>query len=258
MNQYGFYDYYDTVPYMPDAQMSASSEMGALFGVVMGIILVFYVLALAVAIAFYVLQSVGIYTIAKRRGIHKPWLAWLPVGNMWILGSLSDQYQYVKMGKVTNRRKVLLILYAVMLVASVLSTVGTVIAIVNATIFNGGEVALGVGGTLLSNLLVTGVSIAAMVMEYIALYDVFRSCNPDNSVAFLILGIFLPVTLPFFLFFNRKKDGGMPPRKKPATEQLPEEICQTEPVAEEIPVQEVPAEPEAQEQEATQEEPTEE
>ena len=44
-------------------------------------------------IAMYVLSAWGMYTIANRRGIHRPWLAWIPVANMWILGSISDQYQ---------------------------------------------------------------------------------------------------------------------------------------------------------------------
>lgn len=259
MNQYGFYDYYDSVPYMPDAQITVGNEIGAAFGMLMGVILVIYIVMMAICIGFYVLQSLGIYTIAKRRGIRKPWLAWIPVGDVWIIGSISDQYQYVKQGKVTNRRKVILILYVVILAASFLSIVGAVAAIVNAVMSNGGEAALGVGGSLLSSLLMTGVAIAAMVMEYIALYDVFRSCDPDNSVAFLVLSIFIPVTMPFFLFFNRKKDKGMPPRKKPAPEQLPEEKVQTVntevvieaeeiPVQEEAPVQEAPVQEEATEE----------
>lgn len=265
MNQYGFYDYYDSVPYMPDAQITAGNEIGAAFGVLLGVFMVIYIVMMAICIGFYVLQSLGIYTIAKRRGIHNPWLAWLPIGNMWMLGSISDQYQYVKQGKVTNRRKVILILYVVTLAASVLSTVGAVAAIVNAAMSNGGEVAIGVGGMLLSSLLLTGVAIAAMVMEYIILYDVYRSCDPDNSVAFLVLSIFIPVTMPFFLFFNRKKDKGMPPRRQPAPEQLPEEKTQTVDTevvveAEAVPVQEqVPVQEEAPVQEApAQEEPTEE
>ena len=42
-------------------------------------------------IASYVLSSMAVYTIARRRGLRKPWLAWIPVANVWLLGSLSDQ-----------------------------------------------------------------------------------------------------------------------------------------------------------------------
>ena len=45
------------------------------------------------------------------------------------------------------------------------------------------------------------------------MYDLYTSCSPQNNVLFLVLSIFFTVTEPFFLFFLRKKDGGMPPRR---------------------------------------------
>ena len=47
-----------------------------------------------------------------------------------------------------------------------------------------------------------------------ALYDVYTSMDPKNSVVFTVLSILFNVTEPFFLFFNRNKDAGMPPRKQ--------------------------------------------
>ncbi len=42
------------------------------------------------SIVSYVLFSLGLYTVAKRRMINHPWLSWIPVANIWILGSLSE------------------------------------------------------------------------------------------------------------------------------------------------------------------------
>jgi len=53
-----------------------------------------------------------------------------------------------------------------------------------------------------------------MVIRYIAMYDLYTSCNPQNNVLFLVLSIFFTVTEPFFLFFIRNKDEGMPPRRQ--------------------------------------------
>jgi hypothetical protein len=47
-----------------------------------------------------------------------------------------------------------------------------------------------------------------------ALYDVYRSLDPANAVLYLVLSILFSPTEPFFLFFNREKDLGMPPRKR--------------------------------------------
>ena len=60
-----------------------------------------------------------------------------------------------------------------------------------------------------------GISIAYAVFRYMALYDIYKSLDPENCVLFLVLSILFGITEPFFLFFSREKDGGMPPRKQP-------------------------------------------
>ena len=75
-----------------------------------------------------------------------------------------------------------------------------------------------------------------------AIYDVYRSLDPKNSVMYLVLSIVFPVTEPCFLFFNRNKDAGMPPRRQPAYD-VPETVC-TQPETGWEPVREEPAEQE--------------
>ena len=161
----------------------------------------------------YIFQSIALYSMAKNRGIQNPWLAWLPIGNYWIAGSLADQYQYVVNDKVVNRRKILLILsIAGALVASLVSSVAT--GSLTLTLSKNAEhfAMLGATGDLLS-LLFSGLEIATFVFWQICLYDIYSSCNPRHNVLFLVLGIIFGVTIPYFLFFNRKKELGMPPRK---------------------------------------------
>ena len=74
---------------------------------------------------------------------------------------------------------------------------------------------------LLTGLLTFAANITGVVFRYIAYHKLFTSSDPNNAVAFLIIGIFIPVTLPFFVFACRKKDRGMPPRKQtPQREQI--------------------------------------
>jgi len=61
-------------------------------------------------IASYVLTSMALYSMATRRGIGKAWLSWVPGLNVWIIGSLSDQYRYVVKGQYRSKRKLLLTL----------------------------------------------------------------------------------------------------------------------------------------------------
>lgn len=183
-----------------------------------------YVLVLTiVGTVQYVLQSVGLYSIAKRRGIHNPWLAWIPVGSSWMIGCISDQYQYVVKGKVRNKRKTLLVLNILSVIIAVAFVVCNVVLMGSLFSSMEGPEALDaltpVLLMMLFALVVTGISIAMTVITYIALYDLYTSCDPGNSVLFLILGIFFSIAQPLLIFLCRNKDLGMPPRKpQPAVE----------------------------------------
>ena len=178
-------------------------------------------------IATYVLSSLGLYTLASRRGIGNAWLSWVPVLNIWIIGSLSDQYQYVVKGKVKSKRKSLLILNIVnMLIALLMVGICIFMAVelVTSSIYGVPEeellsVAMGSLFAVIGLLFpLVGVAVAIAVLRYMALYDIYTSTDPANSVLFTVLSILFSVTEPFFLFFNRDKDNGMPP-KKPAPQE---------------------------------------
>ena len=100
--------------YSYDYAYASGDEFASLM--VAGVYLVYCLFAFGLSIAAYVLSSLGVYTIAKRRNINHPWMAWVPVANGWVVGSLADQYRYVKLGKVKNKRKWLPILECLMLV----------------------------------------------------------------------------------------------------------------------------------------------
>ena len=183
-------------------------------GVVTGILLIVWFLAMGFSLVMYVLNAVGLYRIAKRRGIHHAWLAWVPIGCNWLLGSISDHYQYVAKQKVTSKRKVLLIL-SLILVACLFVLFGGVVALVLATEGMAGDAAmvLAVALMLIAYLGMLGLAIAITVFCYIAYYDLFRSCKPGNAVLFLVLSIIFNVTLAFFVFACSKSDEGMPERR---------------------------------------------
>lgn len=191
--------------------------------------LIFYVMYALVAggigIALYVFRSLGVYTIAKRRGLNHPWFAWLPVADAYLLGCVSDQYRYVVKGQDKSKRKWLLglnIVMGVLIVALVGSIIGMAFRMANQAMYGAGDARLAndamasAMGILGFSLPLMGVSIAVAVFRFMALYDLYTSCDPRNNVVYLVLSIFFPVTEPFFIFFNRKRDEGMPPRKDTA------------------------------------------
>ncbi len=191
-----------------------------------GFMILFYLIyagfMMAVGIGIYVLQALSFYTIAKRRGIKKPWLSWIPVGDVWILGCISDQFRYVVKGQVKNKRKALLTLEILLLVVLVVFYVCFGVFLVQALAYDDSMMdysmqadMLGSAmGMLCAGLVMMGLAVALAVIQYMALYDLYMSCEPKNGVLYLVVGILVSVTMPIFLFLCRKKDLGMPPRKQ--------------------------------------------
>ena len=195
MNPY----YYDELPVTGMDEEILATVMAVLLGV-LGVVLVF-------SLIFWVISSLSLHAIAKRRGIRNAWLAWVPIGNEWILGSIADQYQHLIQAKITARRKLLLWLnvgYVALIVANSLVQVMTELAA------HTDEQLLiwGLASTAIS-LARLAVSITTLVFYHMSNYDLYRSCNPKNAVTFLVLGIIFPGAQPFFYLSCRKKDLGM-------------------------------------------------
>ena len=185
--------------------------------------------SLLFGIGAFILGAIATYSIARRRGLRNCWLAWVPVLNCWILGSLSDQYRYVVKGENKSKRKLLLVLN---ILQAVLTTTIVILAgvLLMSTFLRSGR-------DMMNNFMGLGIAIAGValplvcvylayvVIRFMALYDVYRSMDPGNAVLFLVLSIFFGVTEPFFLFFSRNKDEGMPPRRQPEPEVVYEQAA---------------------------------
>ena len=158
------------------------------------------------SIAVYVFTALSLYTIARRRGISAPWLAWVPVANLWVLGSISDQYRYLTQGQMKHKRVTLLIWECVSwaMIAGV---------VVSAFLAVAGESVQAIVTLLSLVLVMLVVAIVYVVLYFMALYDVYASCDPQNAALYLVLSIFFRFLVPVFLFISRDIEKGMPPRK---------------------------------------------
>ena len=214
-------------------ESTISTAEGIFMVVYMGIFFVIYLAMIGLGITGYVLQALGMYRIAERRGIHRPWLAWIPVANSWVLGSISDHYQYVTKHKQTKRRRIIPILEVAMIVVyvAVFASMLAMAFSMDSTTTVSNEIGI-LFAMLFGFLILFGVAVAAVVFAYLACFDLFRSCRPQNEVLFLVLGIVVPITLPFFIFACSKYDLGMPPKREP---QIPAQIPG-------VPVEEPPVE----------------
>ena len=230
--------------YMDYGAMDEATAVGmALF------YLIYFLVMGGISIVAYVFQSVSMYSIANRRGIKNPWLSWVPLGNLWMLGCISDQYRYVAKGQVKNKRKSLLILGIVMSVLAVVTLVIEMVVMIgalDAQFMSDSEMAAMMVGLIIMLvvcLALLAVAVAVTVIQYMALYDLFVSCDPNNGVLFLVLSILISMAMPICMFICRKKDGGMPPRKAAAPVFVPQPAYQpAQPPVVAVPVEETPVE----------------
>ena len=179
----------------------------------------------AFSLVAYVLMALGLYTIAKSRNLKHPWLAWLPVADLWLLGCISDQYRYVTKGQERKCRKTMLtlgilelILGPVLVALVVVAVIGLVASFMSSSPFLAGT---GVIALFLVSLvgifILSGISIALLVLRCCAYCDLFASCDPKNKTLYATLSIIaacLNITIvpAVLIFICREKEEGMPPR----------------------------------------------
>lgn len=181
----------------------------------------------AFVVAAYIFMSLGLFTIAQNRRIPNPWLAWIPVANLWLLGCISDQYRYVTKAEQRNRRMRLLILGILEVVAIPLAVVMFILYAVGVS---AGAAALDTMPVVLILLLVAlfaflfalvvGVVVLFVLLQvqrFKAYCDLFASCVPQQKTLYSTLSIIagcagIDLVAAILIFTCRNKEEGMPPR----------------------------------------------
>ena len=209
---------YDNAFYMNDG----------IFRVLLGLVAAMLICAATLRVALFVVRSACLCRIARRRGLRGAWLAWVPVCNNWVLGSVADQYQYVVKGRIKNRRLPLLLLGAALTALGTVTSVAGVDLLasnIQAMMRDYGVYALSLIG-FVALLILWGCSIAYTVIRCVALYDLYSSCTKKYNVLFLVLGLVFQFLEPILFFICRNKEEGMPPRRENATFVEPEPVTE--------------------------------
>ena len=179
-------------------------------------------ICLIVLLPFYILDSLALFRISRRRGISHAWLSWVPVGSNWILGSISDQYQQIAFGR-TKKRRLILLLSAVLNVVLYVLTMVLLFAgiyhmsqLPDSTQPFSPEVLGAFAGAIGVALAALAGSVVWSVFNWMATYDLFRSCEPKNAVLFLVISLAINFVMPsmeivkyILVLVVSKKDEGM-------------------------------------------------
>ena len=204
-----------------------------------------YVIAcIVVAFAAYVLMALSLYSIGKRRFFfgRGSWLAWIPFAQFWVLAGISDNYHWMVRSRKKKRRIVMLMLTIILLIAVWLMVLGSSrmeqalldVGVTNQETFDEwmrdirhdmadpydvvtkmkimdfiSELKGYTYLIIFSQVVICVTAVTYAVFYYIALYDLYRSCDPFNAKIFLLLSILIGITVPIFMMICRKQDKGM-------------------------------------------------
>ncbi len=201
-----FYANYDYSQY--DGIKNAAAGAGLSWGLaIAGFIAL---IALTLAVLSYVFYSVGLFKMARNLGIVAPWLAFIPVANLYLLGRVAQ-------GNGEKKCKfpfgwILLVLTLVsawlesLFSASVVTGLAKIVS--GMTIENAvtslEELFTFVGGPLVLNVMAIAlVSLLTAIFFYVTLYHAYKVCAGGCAPLYLAVSVILPIFIPFFLFAKR-------------------------------------------------------
>ncbi len=181
------------------------------------IIILVYLFLFAYLIFSYVMTSLSLMTIAKRRGIQNPWLAWIPIGNYWILGAITSEYDS-RNGIKRRWDKALLTLgiiagacVAVFFIAMIIIVIFMIGSQERPSLFDANIGAL-VAGILffVAYIALILCSIAVSFVALVCYYKLFESTVPEKALKYFLLSMLCPFAAPICLFLCRNKGYEVP------------------------------------------------
>ena len=177
----------------------------------------FFIGAIAVSavigIAIYLLESISVYKMAKSAEIKNPWLAFIPVANGWVFGTLAEKYKKKNGTKSARFGIILPVLEGIVLIEAIALTIFTVISIkeitgyaldaVNTSSEMAPEQFMSLIPVIILYFALMAVAIAYAVVFFIALWRVYSSFDKSNATLYIVLSVVFTISVPIILFIIR-------------------------------------------------------
>ena len=173
-----------------------------------------------VDIATYLFTAFPLWRISQRRCPDAAWAAWIPGAAVYVEAALSDWYRKKNLGKPPRHLMLMLIAYfaayALSLICSVIYIVGYLpltfgeLLIESSPIFAVMLLLFSIVVLLLFFVpvgLITLVSYFSKVINYISLFNIYRSCQPSMAILYVALNILIPLSAPVCLMLSAGAEG---------------------------------------------------
>ena len=198
----------NVIPAVPDYGYDYGYSGGsalAAFGI---LIALFYLLIIAYGVTSYVIQSLALYRMAKNRNIKYPGLAWVPVANSWIIGSVVDYHS--RIGGIDRKWRKTLLTLSIISAAGVFLYFIVAFAVSFSMVFGAAQ-ASGLIVILVPVLITYILATAAnSLCTLICTYKIFEELTPAKAVKYILLSILVPLGGPICMLIASKSMIGVP------------------------------------------------
>ncbi|MBR2453709.1 MAG: hypothetical protein IKB35_01765 [Clostridia bacterium] len=182
------------------------------YNLVLGFLVIgIYLVATAIGLADYIISSLAMFRIARKRGVSIPWLAWIPIAKEWTFGSIVDDFESEK-GSKRKFRVILLALSLVVLALTALMIIVMVAYIVYVAMVTYGSIIPTVGEEIalvislyIAILPLAFVSTAYGVLYIICLHKLHENIYPEKSIKYAVVSFLVPLGLSICLLKNSKR-----------------------------------------------------
>ena len=174
-----------------------------------------FTISLLIGLALYLLESIGVYKMAKSAEIKNPWLAFIPVANGWVFGTLAEKYKKKNGTKSARFGIILPVLEGIVLIEAIALTIFTVISIkeitgyaldaVNTSSEMAPEQFMSLISVIILYFALMAVAIAYAVVFFIALWRVYFSFDKPNATLYIVLSVVFTISVPIILFIIRNR-----------------------------------------------------
>lgn len=173
--------------------------------VLQGIFISAFIFVGIVLLVFYIFNAIGLYSISKKRGYNKAWLAFIPILNWYLMGAIADNIN-LAINKKTGFRYLLLVFGGASSVFEVIKSIFFVSSLDDLILYV--EDPMQFGGVVTSMGALNGFSgligIGLLIVLGFTLYRIYMDYSPNSAVVFLVFSLLFRL-YPFFLFAIRNK-----------------------------------------------------
>ena len=177
-----------------------------------------FLIALVFGLAHYVMEAVGLSKIAKSCRYPRPWLAWIPFANSYLIGKLAE-VSAVRFGK--TKRPYAAWILTLQIISTVLWTVYMVVWTAtmiigipeySAAIIAGDTEAMPYAVFAMFPLMgvFSILSVLQLVVQFLAYHLLFMLFDEKNAILYVLLSVLVSFAFPIILLILSRRTPNLP------------------------------------------------